>query len=58
MFLSVSRWLPESARWLLANGRAAEARKYLVQCAQMNGKNEAASKLDTEVTDSHPRESR
>ncbi|XP_044045313.1 solute carrier family 22 member 7a [Siniperca chuatsi] len=41
-------WLPESARWLLANGRAEEAKKYLVQCAKMNGKNEYTSKLDTE----------
>lgn len=43
------RWLPESARWLLANGRAEEAQRYLVQCAKMNGKNENTSKLDTEV---------
>ncbi|GAA6233137.1 solute carrier family 22 member 7-like [Lates japonicus] len=42
-------WLPESARWLLANGRAEEAQRYLVQCAKMNGKNENTSKLDTEV---------
>uniref|UniRef100_A0A4W6FWF5 Solute carrier family 22 member 7a n=1 Tax=Lates calcarifer TaxID=8187 RepID=A0A4W6FWF5_LATCA len=45
----VSWWLPESARWLLANGRAEEAQRYLVQCAKMNGKNENTSKLDTEV---------
>uniref|UniRef100_A0A3Q3XEW2 Major facilitator superfamily (MFS) profile domain-containing protein n=1 Tax=Mola mola TaxID=94237 RepID=A0A3Q3XEW2_MOLML len=45
----VSWWLPESARWLLANGRAEEAKKYLVRCAKMNGKNEQTSKLDTEV---------
>ncbi|XP_040893149.1 solute carrier family 22 member 7a [Toxotes jaculatrix] len=42
-------WLPESARWLLANGRAEDAQKYLVQCAKMNGKNESTSKLDTEA---------
>ncbi|KAM4584165.1 solute carrier family 22 member 7a [Odontesthes bonariensis] len=42
-------WLPESARWLLANGRTEEAKKYLVQCAKINGKNENTSKLDTEV---------
>ncbi|XP_047433500.1 solute carrier family 22 member 7a [Mugil cephalus] len=41
-------WLPESARWLLANSRRDEARKYLVQCAKMNGKNEYASRLDSE----------
>uniref|UniRef100_A0A3Q0RSK9 Solute carrier family 22 member 7a n=1 Tax=Amphilophus citrinellus TaxID=61819 RepID=A0A3Q0RSK9_AMPCI len=42
-------WLPESARWLLANGRVEDAKKYLVQCAKINGKNEYTSKLDTEV---------
>nr|XP_046233267.1 solute carrier family 22 member 7a [Scatophagus argus] len=42
-------WLPESARWLLANGRVEEAKKYLVQCAEMNGKNENTSRLDTET---------
>ncbi|XP_035035385.1 solute carrier family 22 member 7a [Hippoglossus stenolepis] len=40
-------WLPESARWLLANGRVEEAQKYLVQCATMNGKN--TTKLNTEA---------
>ncbi|XP_071359257.1 solute carrier family 22 member 7a [Trachinotus anak] len=42
-------WLPESARWLLANGKAEEAQKYLVQCAKMNKKNEYTAKLDTET---------
>ncbi|XP_041641093.1 solute carrier family 22 member 7a [Cheilinus undulatus] len=42
-------WLPESARWLLANGRTEEAKKYLVQCAKINGKNEYTSKLDSET---------
>ncbi|XP_070684231.1 solute carrier family 22 member 7a [Pempheris klunzingeri] len=42
-------WLPESARWLLVNGRTEEAKKQLVQCARMNGKNEAASALDSET---------
>ncbi|KAM9314905.1 solute carrier family 22 member 7a [Pholidichthys leucotaenia] len=42
-------WLPESARWLLTNGRVEEAQKYLIQCAKMNGKSEFTSKVDTEV---------
>ncbi|XP_040002186.1 solute carrier family 22 member 7a [Xiphias gladius] len=42
-------WLPESARWLLANGRVEEAQKYLLQCAKMNGKKENASNLDAEA---------
>nr|XP_040043572.1 solute carrier family 22 member 7-like [Gasterosteus aculeatus aculeatus] len=32
------RWLPESARWLLANGKADAAHKYLMQCAKMNNR--------------------
>uniref|UniRef100_A0A3Q0RQ89 Solute carrier family 22 member 7a n=1 Tax=Amphilophus citrinellus TaxID=61819 RepID=A0A3Q0RQ89_AMPCI len=47
---AIISWLPESARWLLANGRVEDAKKYLVQCAKINGKNEYTSKLDTEVT--------
>nr|XP_029539947.1 solute carrier family 22 member 7-like [Oncorhynchus nerka] len=42
-------WIPESARWLLANGKVKEAKKYLVQCAIMNGKYGYAAKLDTET---------
>ncbi|KAM4594521.1 solute carrier family 22 member 7a [Fundulus diaphanus] len=42
-------WLPESARWLLANGRTEEANKYLVQCATMNRRNQCRTNLDTEV---------
>ncbi|XP_031719142.1 solute carrier family 22 member 7a [Anarrhichthys ocellatus] len=42
-------WLPESARWLLTNGRVEEAKKYLVQCAKMNKKNECTSSLETEA---------
>lgn len=43
------RWLPESARWLLANGRTEKAKKYLVECALMNKRNPCTTKLDTEV---------
>ncbi|KAM6972480.1 solute carrier family 22 member 7a [Aplochiton taeniatus] len=42
-------WIPESARWLLANGKVEEARKYLVQCAKVNGKYGNTSILDTEI---------
>uniref|UniRef100_A0A8C9ZJB7 Solute carrier family 22 member 7b, tandem duplicate 1 n=1 Tax=Sander lucioperca TaxID=283035 RepID=A0A8C9ZJB7_SANLU len=32
------RWLPESARWLLANGKADAAHHYIMQCAKMNNR--------------------
>ncbi|NP_001077330.1 solute carrier family 22 member 7a [Danio rerio] len=41
-------WIPESARWLLANGRVEEAQKYLINCAKMNGKYSYTKKLDIE----------
>ncbi|KAA0707601.1 Tau-tubulin kinase 1 [Triplophysa tibetana] len=41
------RWIPESARWLLANGKVEEAQKYLIKCAKMNGKTRYMEKLDT-----------
>lgn len=48
-FLFASRWLPESARWLLVSGQAEKAKKCLVQCAKMNRKHENISALDIEV---------
>ncbi|XP_011610688.1 solute carrier family 22 member 7-like isoform X1 [Takifugu rubripes] len=32
------RWLPESARWLLANGKAAAAHHYIMKCAEVNSR--------------------
>ncbi|CAG03733.1 unnamed protein product [Tetraodon nigroviridis] len=32
------RWLPESARWLVANGKVDAAHRYLLQCAEMNNR--------------------
>lgn len=48
-FLPLLRWVPESARWLLANGKVEKAKKFLLQCAKINQKSENVSKLDTEV---------
>lgn len=33
-----SRYLPESARWLLARGRKEEAQRELVRAARVNGR--------------------
>nr|XP_061792355.1 solute carrier family 22 member 7a [Nerophis lumbriciformis] len=35
-------WLPESARWLVANGRTAEAHRCLLRCARTNKRDPAA----------------
>ncbi|XP_054635019.1 solute carrier family 22 member 7-like [Dunckerocampus dactyliophorus] len=32
------RWLPESARWLMANGKVDAAHYYISQCAKMNNR--------------------
>ncbi|XP_034044029.1 solute carrier family 22 member 7-like [Thalassophryne amazonica] len=34
------RWLPESARWLLANGKAEDALFYIKKCAETNNRSE------------------
>uniref|UniRef100_A0A669P0B9 Solute carrier family 22 member 7 n=1 Tax=Phasianus colchicus TaxID=9054 RepID=A0A669P0B9_PHACC len=31
-------WVPESARWLIANGKVKQAHKHLLRCARMNGR--------------------
>ncbi|OXB80836.1 UNVERIFIED_CONTAM: hypothetical protein H355_003747 [Colinus virginianus] len=31
-------WVPESARWLIANGKVKQAHKHLLKCARMNGR--------------------
>lgn len=42
-------WLPESARWLLANGKTRKARRFLVRCARVNRRNQLSPNLDMEV---------
>lgn len=42
-------WLPESARWLLVNGKTKEARQFLLRCAKVNQRNQQSPKLDPEV---------
>ncbi|XP_061788961.1 solute carrier family 22 member 7-like isoform X1 [Nerophis lumbriciformis] len=42
-------WLPESSRWLLANGRVEEAEFYLDKCAAMNKRGKLSTKLKLQV---------
>ncbi|XP_009671434.2 solute carrier family 22 member 7 [Struthio camelus] len=47
-------WVPESARWLIANGKVKQAHRHLLRCARMNGRKdfavspEALRKMTTE----------
>uniref|UniRef100_A0A8C9ZHV6 Solute carrier family 22 member 7b, tandem duplicate 3 n=1 Tax=Sander lucioperca TaxID=283035 RepID=A0A8C9ZHV6_SANLU len=43
------RWMPESARWLIANGKLEQAQKYLKICAKINRTEEFIHTLKTEV---------
>lgn len=43
------RWMPESARWLIAKGKFEEAQMYLKKCAKMNGAEESSHFLNIEV---------
>lgn len=47
--LSCARWLPESARWLLANGKGDEACQYIMKCAKMNNREKKVENLTSEV---------
>lgn len=44
-----SRWMPESARWLIANGKVEKAQMYMSKCAKINQTNESLSTLNKEV---------
>ncbi|KAM6972468.1 solute carrier family 22 member 7-like [Aplochiton taeniatus] len=45
------RWMPESARWLITNGKFEEAQYYLQKCAKMNQR-EGVNTLKSEVLSS------
>ncbi|XP_061585643.1 solute carrier family 22 member 7-like [Cololabis saira] len=42
-------WLPESARWLMANGKGEAAHHYIVQCARMNDRSKYISTITPEA---------
>ncbi|XP_042340634.1 solute carrier family 22 member 7-like [Plectropomus leopardus] len=43
------RWMPESARWLIANGKLEQAQMYLRKCAKMNQREDLGHNLKTET---------
>uniref|UniRef100_A0A8C5EQE4 Solute carrier family 22 member 6 n=1 Tax=Gouania willdenowi TaxID=441366 RepID=A0A8C5EQE4_GOUWI len=46
------RWMPESARWLIAHGKLTQALTYLQKCAKINRKGDCIYKLQTETLSS------
>ncbi|XP_078503413.1 solute carrier family 22 member 7-like [Lissotriton helveticus] len=48
MIISI-RWIPESARWLVAKGKVKKAHALLVRCSSMNGQGHMSSKISTET---------
>uniref|UniRef100_A0A671Q4H5 Solute carrier family 22 member 6 n=1 Tax=Sinocyclocheilus anshuiensis TaxID=1608454 RepID=A0A671Q4H5_9TELE len=44
-------WIPESARWLIANGKAETAYKYLQKCATFNKRRDFTSRVKLEVNE-------
>ncbi|KAM9315239.1 solute carrier family 22 member 7-like [Pholidichthys leucotaenia] len=43
------RWLPESARWLISNGKVHSAHFYLTKCAELNRRKEFMAELTPEM---------
>ena len=43
------RWLPESARWLISNGKVESAHFYLTKCAKVNSREQFMADLKPEV---------
>uniref|UniRef100_A0A3Q3IUI3 Major facilitator superfamily (MFS) profile domain-containing protein n=1 Tax=Monopterus albus TaxID=43700 RepID=A0A3Q3IUI3_MONAL len=45
----IAWWLPESARWLTANGNAEAAHYYIKKCAEMNNRTECMTDITTKT---------
>ncbi|XP_017263812.1 solute carrier family 22 member 7-like [Kryptolebias marmoratus] len=43
------RWLPESARWLVAKGKANAAHQYIVKCAEINNRSKSITSITPEI---------
>ncbi|KAM4750896.1 LOW QUALITY PROTEIN: solute carrier family 22 member 7-like [Anableps anableps] len=43
------RWMPDSARWLIANGKLEQAQTYLKKCAKMNRREDFSHTLKPET---------
>ncbi|XP_063800928.1 solute carrier family 22 member 6-A-like isoform X2 [Pseudophryne corroboree] len=52
-FFLTSWWVPESARWLIVNGRSHQALSDLRKVARINGKKEEGEKLSEKMLISH-----
>ncbi|KAF3841690.1 hypothetical protein F7725_023641 [Dissostichus mawsoni] len=48
----LSKWIPESARWLLAHGKVEKAKFYLDKCARFNKRGDLSSKINLETLSS------
>ncbi|NWY06110.1 S22A7 protein, partial [Nothoprocta ornata] len=44
-----ARWVPESARWLIANGKAKQAHRHLLRCARINGRKDFTISTELEL---------
>ncbi|XP_068187583.1 solute carrier family 22 member 6-like [Antennarius striatus] len=53
LFVALTWWCSESARWMVLNGRTDEALKNVHRVARINGKPEMVNKITKEVLDSH-----
>ncbi|XP_029296840.1 solute carrier family 22 member 7-like [Cottoperca gobio] len=43
------RWIPESARWLISNGKVSDANFYLRKCAKVNNREQFMADMNPEI---------